>query len=72
MFALRGCKIVQFGKEAVSPVGILLALAHTSDVVDGFVVVTAARQHAAIVTSDGDDIGHLLDAVGVRLPVLTP
>jgi predicted nucleic acid-binding protein len=72
MLALRTCDVVPFGEEDASPVGILLAGAGTADVVDGFVALTAAKAGAAIVTSDGDDIRHLLDALGVRLAVLAP
>lgn len=72
MFALRGCELMPFGEDSVKPVGVLLAGAHTSDVAGAFVALTAASTEAAVVTSDGDDIRHLLDTLGVRLPVLPP
>jgi predicted nucleic acid-binding protein len=72
MRTLRGCEIVPFGEPDVEPVGRLLAKAGTSDVADGFVALTAAERKAGIVTSDRADIGRLLQALGVRLPVLTP
>jgi predicted nucleic acid-binding protein len=72
MLALRGCKIVPFGAGDAAPVGKLLGSAGRSDVVDGFVAHIAAQQRAAVVTSDGDDIRHLLDTMGVELPVLRP
>ena len=72
MLTLRGCDIVPFGEQDVSPVGLLLARAGTSDVTDGLVALTAVKAEAAIVTSDADDIRHLLRTLGVRLPVLAP
>lgn len=72
MLTLRGCRIVPFVKEDAAPVGMLLGRAGTCDVVDGFVVLTAAKSEAAIVSSDSDDMEHLLDTLGVRLPVLNP
>ena len=72
MLTLRGCRIVPFAKEDAAPVGRLLGRAGTADVVDGFVVLTAAKSEAAIVSADGDDMKRLLEALGMRLPVLTP
>jgi predicted nucleic acid-binding protein len=69
MLTLRGCEIVPFEEDDVSPVGKLLARSGTSDVVDGFVALTAVKEGAAVVTSDLDDIGHLLSTLGVDLPV---
>jgi predicted nucleic acid-binding protein len=70
MLTLRGCEIVPFEEDDVFPVGKLLATSGTSDVVDGLVALTAVRATAAIVTSDPDDITHLLDTLGVNLAVL--
>jgi predicted nucleic acid-binding protein len=70
MLTLRGCDVVPFTSEDVYPVGSLLAQAGTSDVVDGFVAVTAVNTGGAVVTSDADDITHLLHTLGVRLPVV--
>jgi predicted nucleic acid-binding protein len=53
-------------------VGSLLAGAGTADVIDGFVALTAALFGAAVVTSDAEDIRHLLDTLGVRLAVFAP
>jgi predicted nucleic acid-binding protein len=69
MLALRGCDIVPFEEDDIFPVGKLLASSGTSDVVDGFVALTALRAGAAVVTSDPDDIGHLLGTLGADLPV---
>ena len=72
MLTLRTCDVVPFGEEDASPVGTLLAGAGTADVIDGFVALTAAKVGGAVVTSDGGDIRHLLDTLGVRLAVLAP
>ena len=74
MQTLTGSDVVPFGRGDVSDVGKLLAKTGTADVVDGFVAVTAARSadSTAVVTSDADDIRRLLEALGVRLPVLAP
>jgi hypothetical protein len=68
--ALRGCELVPFAADHYVPVGQLLALSGTADVVDAFVALLAAQAGAAIVSSDPDDIGHLLGCLGVRRPVL--
>jgi predicted nucleic acid-binding protein len=70
MLTLQSCDIVPFGQEDIGPVGKLLALSGTSDVVDGFVAVTAAGNGATVVTSDLGDISRLLHVIGVRVPVL--
>jgi len=72
MLALRGCDVLPFEEGHVGPVGGLLAKSGTSDIADAFLVLKAAEAGAAIVTSDADDIGLLLDSLGVRLPVLKP
>jgi hypothetical protein len=74
MFALRGCDLVPFGPDHHVPVGQLLAASGaasgTADVVDAFVALIAAREQAAVISTDPDDIGHLLSCLGVRRPVL--
>lgn len=72
MLTLRSCEVIPFGDAQVSPVGELLARSGTADVVDGLVALTAALERAAVITSDPDDIGRLLNTMGVRLPVLRP
>ena len=71
MLTLQSCDIA-FEADHAGPVGRLLALSGTADVVDGFVALKAAETDAAVVTSDPDDILHLLSTLGVRLPVLKP
>jgi len=72
MLTLRSCDIVPFEREHAGPVGKLLAMSGTSDVVDGFVAFTAAQIGATVVTSDTQDIKRLLHAMGIRLPLLRP
>lgn len=72
MLALRSCDVIPFRDSHVNPVGELLARSATSDVVDALVALTAALEKAAVITADTDDIAHLLDMMGVRLPVLKP
>ncbi|GAA3360067.1 hypothetical protein GCM10017744_041240 [Streptomyces antimycoticus] len=63
---LKGCDVAVMDETAAREIGELLALAGTSDPVDGAVAVLAVRQGAAIATSDPDDIRHLLDRLGTR------
>jgi hypothetical protein len=72
MLALRTCDIVPFEEDDIFPVGKLLASSGTSDVVDGLVALTAMKASAAVITSDPDDIAHLLYTLGVDLAVLRP
>jgi predicted nucleic acid-binding protein len=72
MLILRGCKVVPFTSDDVAPIGRLLDRAGTAEVVDGFVAFAAATARASVVSSNADDIRHLFDALGVRLPVLSP
>jgi predicted nucleic acid-binding protein len=72
MLALRSCDIIPFEQSHAGPVGRLLALSGTSDVIDGFVAFAAAEIGATVVTSDTQDIKHLLHVMRVRLPLLQP
>jgi predicted nucleic acid-binding protein len=72
MRALRGCDVIPFGEDDYAPVGRLLAKSGTSDVVDGFVALTAARREATVITSDRAEIVALLGALGARLAVQEP
>ncbi|WP_043235451.1 hypothetical protein [Streptomyces violaceusniger] len=58
--------MLKWDETAAREIGESLALAGTSDPVDGAVAVLAVRQGAAIATSDPDDIRHLLDRLGSR------
>ncbi len=70
MLALRGCELIPFTTSHHVPVGELLAASRTADVVDAFVALLAAQQQAAVISSDPDDIGHLLSCLGVRRAIL--
>ena len=70
MLTLKGCSLIPFTASHHMPVGELLASSGTADVVDAFVALLAAREQAAVISSDPDDIGHLLSCLGVRRPVL--
>jgi predicted nucleic acid-binding protein len=72
MLALRSCDIIPFEQDHTGPVGRLLALSGTSDVIDGFVAFTAAQIGATVITSDTKDIKHLLHVLGIRLTLLQP
>ena len=72
MRALRGCDVVAFGEDDYAPVGRLLAESGTSDVVEGFVALTAARRQATVITTDRAGIAALLGTLGAPLPVLEP
>lgn len=67
---LAGCVVESLDGERAQKVGALLRSARRADVVDGAVVESAARRGDAIVTSDPDDIRHLLETLGARLRVL--
>ncbi|MEP6655343.1 MAG: hypothetical protein ABJA82_18400 [Myxococcales bacterium] len=67
---LAGCIVEVLDGERAQSIGSLLRSARRADVVDGAVVESAARRGDAIVTSDPDDIGHLVDALGAPLRVL--
>lgn len=72
MAALRACDIVPFQADHAGLVGQLLARSGTSDVVDGFVAIKAAEADATVVTSDTQDIKHLLHVIGIRLALVQP
>jgi predicted kinase len=70
MRTLNGAKIEPFTNEHHAAVGKLLADSGTSDVVDAFVALLAARVGAVIFTSDTADIKHLVKTLGADVPVL--
>ncbi|NGO47269.1 twitching motility protein PilT [Streptomyces sp. YC419] len=61
---LSGCDVPALDHALARSVGQLLGQARTSDPVDGAVAVLAADLGAVIVTSDPEDIQHLLDHLG--------
>jgi PIN domain len=70
MMALRGCEFVPFTAHHHLPVGQLLAASGTTDVADAFVALLAARTRAMVISTDPGDISHLLNCLGMKLPVL--
>jgi hypothetical protein len=67
---LRGCDIVAFTESDAHATGRLLNRSKTTDIVDASVVVLAVAHSAEIVTSDRDDIAHLLAAARATLPIV--
>jgi hypothetical protein len=67
---LQACAIEDMTKETALAIGHLLAESRTGDVVDAAVVEGAARRGDAILTSDPDDIGRLVEASGRKLRVV--
>jgi len=57
---LRGCDVIAMTEQAAHAAGQLLGRASTSDITDAAVAQTATDLQADIVTSDPDDIRHLL------------
>ena len=72
MLTLRGCHVISFAAEHVSAARALPAGAGTADGVGGFVAITAAEASAAVATTDGGDVTHLLGTLWLRGPVLQP
>jgi PIN domain len=70
MRTLHGCELIPFTADHHVAVGELLASSGTADVVDAFVALLAVRADAAIVTGDPGDLGHLLNCLGARRPVI--
>lgn len=64
---LAGCRVEQLDDARARSAGAACAKAGTADVVDASVVVGAAARDDLVVTSDGDDLGRLRDAL--RIPV---
>lgn len=67
---LAGCAVVPLGESEAHEAGLLLGKAKTSDVVDAFVVTTAVRRNAVILTSDCDDIERLAAAAGRKIALV--
>jgi hypothetical protein len=69
---LRGCEVVPLDEPLAHRVGTLLGESRTTDVADATLVVLAAlRAPADIVTTDPDDLAHLLDVARVRARIIT-
>ncbi|MEV4744642.1 PIN domain-containing protein [Streptomyces sp. NPDC049555] len=61
---LKGCDVAGMDEALARQIGELLGASGTIDPADGAVAVLAVRSRAAVVTSDPDDIRHLLDRLG--------
>ena len=68
---LRGCDVIPFSQEHAHKVGALLAKARTSDVVDAHIAVVASELDGRILTSDPDDLQHLVNQLQRRVAVKT-
>ena len=66
---LRGCDVVPFGAGDAHEVGTLLSAARTADVVDGHVVLVAARAGLAVFTSDEGDLTRLAARISPKVRV---
>lgn len=66
---LVGCVIDPLTEAQSRATGAALARAKTSDIVDAAVVVGAAARGDTVLTSDPDDIGHLVRALRVSVEV---
>ncbi len=64
---LAGCRIEVLDERRARSAGAACAIAGTADVVDAAVVVGGAARDDLVVTSDGADLRHLRDALGVEL-----
>jgi hypothetical protein len=68
---LHGCRVEVLDEIDAKRIGVLLAKSRRSDVVDAAVVVGARLRVDSILTSDPEDIEHLVEAGGVPLRVIT-
>ncbi len=68
---LRGCEVIPFLQEHAHPVGGLLAKAKTSDVVDAHIAIVAALTASKILTSDPNDLQHLVSQLQRRVAIQT-
>jgi hypothetical protein len=68
--AINACTVEPLTRNRANQIGVLLGKTRTSDIVDASVVLGAIDRRDAIVTSDPDDIGRLLEALGDRLPII--
>lgn len=64
---MKGCRVEPFSEGDARAAGAACGASHTSDIVDAAVVVSAARRHDTIVTSDPRDLSRIVDALGVPL-----
>jgi hypothetical protein len=65
------CETIPFTMETATAVGLLLAKARASDVVDAAVILAAMECRGIVVTSDPQDMRRLAESMGVRLRLVT-
>lgn len=72
--ALRHCDEVPLDGSLARSCGLLCAESRTSDIVDASVAIVVAgrarHDHVTVVTSDPDDINHLLSTLGAVVDVI--
>ncbi len=66
---LVGCSIEGLNEEEARAAGALLAKSKTTDIVDASVAVGAAKRKDVVVTSDRDDIAHLVRSNKSRISI---
>ena len=66
----RSCVTVWFDDDVSEAVGQVLAASGTGDVVDAAVVLAAATNNAAVLTSDPADLGKLAEAIHAVVPLI--
>lgn len=67
---LTSCVVEDLDELGAKRIGVLLSKSRRSDVVDAAVVVGARLRDDWIVTSDPDDIAHLVEAAGGGLRII--
>jgi hypothetical protein len=65
---LRGCHVRHFTNDDSHPVGLLLAKARTTDVVDAH-LIAGTNDDDTVITSDPGDLRHLAAALNRRLHI---
>jgi hypothetical protein len=67
--AMGALHLLATDEQLARAAGTACGPAHTSDVVDALVVVTAAVLDATVITSDPDDLRHLADAIAAKIVI---
>jgi predicted nucleic acid-binding protein len=68
---LKACDIVPDDERTGRAAGVACAASGTADVVDAFVVATAVRHQAPVVTSDPSDLTRIANSIGVKIQLYT-
>jgi len=67
---LRACEVEPLVEARAKRVGVLLAESRTADVVDATVVLGAAIRQDAILTSDPEDLQHLVKCLDADIAIV--